>query len=110
VHPDLERLIAEDEVARASVAAASDAARRAVDAARAELAQARDERLRELQRRLDADVEAIRRESLRDAATRQGRRAAFDRERADAAAAAMDEAVALCVAVLRGGPAPPEPR
>lgn len=106
VHPDLERIVVEDEMARAAVDAAAAAGGRRVDAAHADIAQARDQRLRELAQQVDDAVAAIRSASERDSALRREHREAFGRERAAASATAVDEAVALFVAIVREG-APP---
>ena len=108
MHPDLDRLIAEDEMARASVEAAAAAGERRIEAARVGIAAARDRRLRELAQQVDETVDAIRNASERDAALRREHRKAFETERSTAAAATLDEAVALLVSVVRDGAFPRE--
>src|SRR5581483_10322934 len=80
--------------------------RRATSTPCVRISPARAPRLQELQQQVDADVRAIADQSARDVAARRARRVDFARERAGAAAAATDEAVALMAAVLRTGAAP----
>jgi len=107
VDSDLERLVAEDEVARTAVASAKAAALRDLDALREQLARERQARLLAKAAEVDAAVDAILVNARKDAAARRDRRAAYERERAAAADAALTDAVAACVAVLRGDGEPP---
>ena len=89
-------------MARASLAAAAQTAAQALAVVREEVARARDERLRQLTAQVDLAVNDIRAATDRETAARRERRAAYEQERAQAAAAIVDDAVAICVAIMRG--------
>jgi predicted NBD/HSP70 family sugar kinase len=104
VHPDLERIIGEDEVARAAVDAAAARVAASLDAVKQALASERERRLGELRARVNATVAAIVADSDAEVARRRAARESFERERAAAAAAAIDAAVDLFVTIVRDGP------
>ena len=104
MHPDLERIIGEDEIARAAVDAATTRSHAGLESARQELAVARERRLAELRERVDATVAAIGAESDAEIVRRRAARESFEKERAAVSARATDEAVTLVVAILREGP------
>ncbi|MBI3403046.1 MAG: hypothetical protein HY048_16660 [Acidobacteria bacterium] len=106
MHPDLERLISEDETARAGVDAASSAARARLEAVRADVACQREARLRQLDQALERSVTQILDEADREAGRRRARREAHSREAAARGAALVDRAADLWVRIVREGPAP----
>lgn len=103
MHPDLERIIGEDEIARAAVDAATARAQASLESVRHELAATRERRLTDLSERLDATIARIAADSDSEIARRRTAREGFERERAAGAARATNEAVDLFVSILREG-------
>ena len=104
MHPDLERLLSEDEMARAGVDAAAAAAATRLDVVRADVARQHEERLRQLQRDLDATIAEIVARADRDVSARRAKREALTREHAAGAAGFVDRAVEAFVQIVRDGP------
>lgn len=102
--PDLERVLSEDESARASVERAASAARARLERERATIAREREDRRRILERELDAAVATRLADADREAAGRAVQRA--DRIRACSARAdtLLDKAIETYVSILRDGP------
>ena len=109
MHPDLERIVVEDEVGRAAVDAATVKAQEGIEAARQELAASRQARRDDLERQLHASIDAIEREIDAEVERRRSRRALFERERLTGAGAAFDEAVDAFVSIVRDGPGEESP-
>ena len=103
MHPDLERIVTEDEIGRATVDAAAARSQARLEASRQTLADARQARLRELQERLAAAVKAIDDETERAVMNRRAQRASFERERRARSSATIDDAAAVFTAIVREG-------
>lgn len=106
VHPDLERLLSEDETARAGVDRARSAAHANLDLARASLAREREERLRQLQQALDRTIAQMLTEADREVERRCAQRNAHTRANAARGAALVDRAADLWGQIVREGPPP----
>ncbi len=104
MHLDLERVVAEDETARAQVDTAASMARARVAAAQAELARARDDRLHRLQQQVDEAVATILEDTDREVTRRRSQRERDARERAARADAILESAVDVYVRIVRDGP------
>ena len=102
MHPDLERLVSEDEVARAGVEAARTRARTALEAVRADLARQRETRLHALQQDIDRSNAQILAEGDRDVARRRATRDAHVRQEAARTATLIDRGADLWVRIIRG--------
>ena len=74
MHPDLDRLLSEDETARAGVDRARSAAHANLDVARANLVREREERLRQLQQELDRMIAQMLAEADREVERRGAQR------------------------------------
>ncbi len=106
MHPDLERLLSEDETARAGVERAQSAAHANLDMARANLAREREERLRQLQQELDETIAQMLAEADREVERRCALRSAHTRANAARGAALVDRAADLWGQIVREGPPP----
>lgn len=106
MHPDLERIVAEDEIGRAGVDAATARCRERIDGAKAAIAAERQARHDALAQQLDGALRAIDDETDREVIARQSRRESYAHERAVAAEAAVDDAVDVFIAIIRSGHGP----
>ena len=106
VHPDLERLLSEDETARAGVDRARSAAHANLDVARANLAREREERLRQLQQELDRMIAQMLAEADREVERRGAQRNVHSVANAARGAALVDRAADLWGQIVREGPPP----
>ena len=104
MHPDLERIVAEDEIGRAAVDVATAEGHTRIEAARHEIAASRQASLSELERQLTTAIAAIERDTDAEVDRRRTRRTAFERERVAAGRAALDDAADLFVSIVRDGP------
>ena len=100
---DVERLLAEDEAARAGVDAAETRARDQIARVRAEIAAARAARLAELERQVGRTIADIGDAGEREAERRRTVRNARARERAQRASALVTDAAAIWVRIVRCG-------
>jgi hypothetical protein len=107
---DFERLLSEDEAARAGVEAARLRAAARLERARAEIAGQREARVRALQRDVDRQVEQIGDEAQREIERRRSQGDASRRERAARTAPIAARAVDLWLRVVRGSPMEPKQR
>lgn len=105
VHPDLERVVAEDETAWAAVERATLAAKTQIETARLELARGRDARLRRAEEQVDAGVAAIRAEADREVARRRTRRDTFVRDATASGEALTSDGADIYARIVRDGPA-----
>lgn len=103
MHPDLERLLSEDEAARAGVEDARTRARARLDAVREELASQRHARLGELQRDLDRTLAQIRDDADRELKRRQAQRDQRGRDDAERTDTFVDAAADAWVDIVRSG-------
>ena len=104
--PDLERLIAADEDARARVDAAREAARVRVAAAREDLHQRQDAQRLARQRATSAAVAAIDEETTETIAARRAARAQYGEHRRLEADSRLAQAAELYADIVRAGRAP----
>lgn len=109
MHSDLERILSEDEAARAGVDAARSRAGAQLETVRADLARQREARLRELQQELDRSVAQILAEADREVERRRAQREAGAQDQAAHAATLIDRAADLWVQIVREGPSPGAP-
>lgn len=109
MHPDLERLISEDETARAGVNGAASAAHARLEAVRAGVAREREARRRQLEQALDDSVTQILAEADREVARRRARREVHSREAAARSAALIARAADLWLQIVREGASPKGP-
>jgi hypothetical protein len=105
MHSDLERLLSEDEAARAGVEAAASKKRVQLETVRADLARRRDERLRELRQELDRTVSQILAEAERELERRRAQRETRTRENAARTSTLVDRAADLWMHIVREGTA-----
>jgi hypothetical protein len=103
MHSDLERLLSEDEAARASVEAARSRARVALETVRADLACQREARLRELQQELDRSVAQILAEGDGEVERRRAQREAHAREDTARTETLIERGADLWVQIVRKG-------
>jgi hypothetical protein len=103
MHPDLERIVAEDDIGRAAVDAARAAARARVDAARETIARQRAARLGVAERQLDQEIAAADAAAEREFAARRERRETFVREQEARAAGLVDAAADVYMRIAREG-------
>ena len=101
--PDLERLLSEDEAARAGVESARTRARAQLEAVRAELGEARDARSRERQRDLDRAVAGILADGDREVALRRTQREARAQDDAARSAPLVTRGAELWLQIVREG-------
>lgn len=104
MHPDLERLLSEDETARAAVDAARSRADAQLEAVRADLARQREARFGELQQDLDRSVAQILAEGDREVEHRRALRETRAREDAARTATLVGRGADLWVHIIRAGP------
>jgi hypothetical protein len=103
MHPDLERLLSEDETARAGVEAAQSRARMQLEGVRADLATQRETRLRELQQDVDRTVQQILTGGDREVARRRAQRDAHARKEAERTATLVGRGADLWIRIVREG-------
>jgi hypothetical protein len=103
MHPDLERLLSEDEAARGGVEDARARARARLDAVREELASRRHARLGELQRDLDRTLAQIQDDTDHEVERRQAQRHQRGRDDAERTDAFVDAAADAWVDIVRSG-------
>ena len=101
MHPVLERLLSEDESARAGVDAARSTACAQLDVVRADLAHQREARLQELRRDLDQTVAQILADAESETDRRRTLREAHAREVAARTAALVERGAELWMQVIR---------
>ena len=101
MHPDLERLLSEDEAARASVERAQRKAAADLERIGHELAERRENRLRVLREQVDQAVAAVLAEGDREVERRQAQRAQSARETAERARQLVAAACDLWVSIVR---------
>ena len=106
MHSDLERVVSEDEAARAGVEAAAGRAREQLEAVRADLSRRREERFGELQQEVDRAFAQILAESDREVERRRAQRETHSREDAARSAALIERAADLWVHIIREGVTP----
>jgi len=104
MHADLERLLAEDETARAAVDAARARARTQLETVRTDLARQRESRLRDVRQELDRTVAQILAEGDRESERRRARREAHDRAEAERTAPLIARGADLWLQMVREGP------
>ncbi len=104
MHAELERIVSEDEAARAAVEREVATARARVDAARAQLARERADRLRQLEHQRDDAVAKILVETDHEVARHQSHRETYLRQRTAAAEALFESAVDAYVRLVLQGP------
>jgi hypothetical protein len=103
MHPDLERLLSEDETARAGIASAQSRAGIQLEAVRADLARKRETRLRELQQDLNRTVQQILTDGDREVARRRAQRDAHARKEAERTATLVGRGADLWIRIVREG-------
>lgn len=103
MHSDLERLLSEDEAARAGVEAARSRARARLETVRAGLARQREARLRELHEELDRSVAQILAEGEREVERRRAQREAHAQEDDARAATLIERGADVWVQIIRHG-------
>ena len=106
MNADVERILSEDETARAAVDGARSRARIALEAARADLAHARQARLEQLERDLERTIADILSAGDREVARRRTAREARSRDIAARAAEGTDAAAGMWVHIVRTGVPP----
>lgn len=102
--PALERIVSEDEAARAAVEVASATTRARLQATQADLAHARAERLCHLTQQVDEAVAQIVADTDREIARRVSQRDAYARARAAQGNAIVESAVDTYLRIVRDGP------
>lgn len=106
MHSDLERLLSEDESARAGVESARSRARAQLEVVRADLARGRETRLRELQQELEESVAQILARGDTEVERRRAQREAHAREDAARTETLVERGADLWLQVIREGPLP----
>ena len=101
MHPDLERLLSEDEAARAGVEAARSRARVELEAVRAELARQRETRLHDLQQDVEQSVARILADGDDEVARRRAQRESRARDESARTATLVDRGVELWMRIIR---------
>ena len=104
MHIELDRIVAEDEAARAGVERSERAARERVDQERQRLDTEREARRRELSKKIDDAVARILFDAERDVTARRARRARWLEEHASQAAALLEPGAAMFVGIIRDRP------
>jgi hypothetical protein len=104
VHIELDRIVAEDEAARARVDRARRAARKRVDQERQRLEAEREARRQELSTKIDDAVARILADAEQDVAARRARRARWVEEHASRAEAVVEPGAATFVGIIRDRP------
>ena len=101
---ELDRVIGEDEIARAGVERAAAAARERVEAERARLAEERAARLRLLAEKVDEAVARILADADRDVAARRAHRQRWMHEHIARGEHLMEGAAGAFAGIIRDGP------
>lgn len=97
---DLERLVSEDEIARAGIERAAAAARQRVEAERSRLAEARAAHLGLIERTIEAAVARILADAERDVAERRAHRERWRKDYAARADRLVDAGAVLVAGIL----------
>jgi hypothetical protein len=104
VNTQLDRILREDEAARAAADRAADSARDRIEAERRRLAEEREAKLQSLAARVDEAVARILADAERDVAERREHRAAWIKEHIAQADSLVEAAAASFARIVREGP------
>jgi hypothetical protein len=104
VHSELDRIVAEDEAARAGVGRIERSARERVNQERQRLEADRETRRRELSKKIDDAVARILADAEQDVAARRARRARWLEDHASRAEALLEAGAAAFVGIIRDRP------
>ena len=104
MHIDLDRIVAEDEAARAGVDRTGRSARERIERERQRLEAEREAQRQELAKKVDDAVARILADAEQDVAARRARRARWLQEHAAWAEAVIEPAAATFVGIIRDRP------